>query len=64
MKMVFDVAPNGCVWVCPCCGKYGSNRQYVGDVSCYINAVLCDEESLEKDKTGRVVKAKAVKVEE
>lgn len=56
-------APEGQVWVCGACGKYNKNRYAVGDVSCFINSVLCYEDSLEKDETGRVVKAKAVKEE-
>ena len=42
-----EMAPEGQVWVCPCCGKYNKNRYNVGDVSCYVNAVLChDDETL------------------
>lgn len=57
------MAPDGQVWVCGACGKYNKNRYNVGDVSCYINAVLCyDDETLKTEK-GRVVSARAVKEE-
>lgn len=59
-----DNAPEGQVWVCGACGKYSKNRYAVGDVSCFINSVLCYEKSLEKDKTGRVIKADPVEEKE
>lgn len=52
-------APEGAVWVCPCCGKYNKNRHRVGDESCYINAVLAYEDSLKIEK-GRVVDGRPV----
>lgn len=52
-------APEGAVWVCPCCGKYNKNRYRVGDESCYINAVLAYEDSLKIEK-GRVVDGRPV----
>ena len=56
-----EMAPEGQVWVCGACGKYNKNRYAVGDVSCYINSILCyDDETLKKDK-GRVVSARAIK---
>lgn len=58
-----DIAPIGQVWVCGACGKYSTNRYNVGDVSCYVNAVLCYEDSL-KIKDGRVVSARAIKEKE
>jgi hypothetical protein len=35
-------APEGMVWVCVACGKKNKNRTLVGDVSCFLNAVLID----------------------
>ncbi len=65
MKQALNgIAPEGQMWVCGACGKYSRNRYTVGDESCYINSVLCYEDSLEKDETGRIIKAKAVKEEE
>ncbi len=62
-KKLEEMASEGQVWVCGACGKYNKNRYAVGDVSCYINSVLCyDDETLKKDK-GRVVSARAVKEE-
>ena len=61
-KKLQDIAPVGQVWVCGACGKYSSNRYNVGDESCYMNAVLCYEDSL-KIENGRVVSAKAVEEE-
>jgi hypothetical protein len=34
-------APEGQVWVCEACGKHSKNRTAIGDVSCFLNAVLC-----------------------
>lgn len=60
-KKLEAMAPKGQVWVCGACGKYNKNRYEVGDVSCYLNSVLCyDDETLKVDK-GRVVSARAVK---
>lgn len=60
-KKLEEIAPEGQVWVCGACGKYSKNRYAVGDVSCYVNSVLCyDDETLKKDK-GRVVSARAIK---
>lgn len=55
-----EMAPEGQVWVCPCCGKYNKNRYNVGDVSCYVNAVLCHDDETLKVNNGRVVGAQAV----
>ena len=38
-------APEGQVWVCGACGKFGKNRIDVGDESCFLNAVLCWEKA-------------------
>lgn len=62
MSKLKDIAPAGQVWVCGACGKYNTNRYEVGDVSCFVNAVLCYEDSL-KIENGRVVAAKAVEEE-
>lgn len=59
-----DIAPYGQVWVCGACGKYNSNRYNVGDVSCFVNAVLCYDDETLKIKDGRVVSARAVKEKE
>jgi hypothetical protein len=34
-------APEGRIWVCAACGKYGPQRDRIGDASCFSNAVLC-----------------------
>lgn len=57
---VKDVAPDGQVWVCYHCGRYDKDP-YRLDVSCFINAVLCYEDSIVTED-GRAVKA--TKVEE
>lgn len=36
-------APEGSIWVCAACGKYGSDRAWIGDESCFMNAVLCKD---------------------
>lgn len=59
------IAPKGAIWVCGACGKtakyrYGDNDG-LWDASCFLNAVLCDEDSLEKDKGGRVITAEPFK---
>lgn len=56
-----DIAPYGQVWVCGACGKYSSNRYSVGDVSCFVNAVLCYDDETLKIENGRVVSARPVK---
>jgi hypothetical protein len=48
------------VYVCQACGKTAKKPIYFADVSCAVNAVPCDADSLVYDKRGRVVKAKAV----
>lgn len=55
-----EMAPQGQVWVCGACGKYNKNRYRVGDVSCFINSVLCYDDKTLKLENGRVVSAKAV----
>lgn len=62
-KRLQDIAPAGQVWVCGACGKYNSNRYNIGDVSCFINAVLCYDDKTLKVKNGRVVTAQAVEEE-
>lgn len=54
-------APAGAIWVCGACGKtardrYGSDNPR-WDVSCALNAILCDEATLVRNEDGRVVKA-------
>lgn len=50
-------APAGQVYVCGACGRQNKNRTKVGDESCFLNAVLCLENSIER---GNLVKAQAV----
>jgi hypothetical protein len=60
-------APEGTVWVCSACGKASKYRdrgtpdhKFLSrgwDVSCYMHAVLCSEDSVEIGPTGRVIKA-------
>ncbi len=47
-------APEGAVWVCPACGKWGQERDKIGDASCFVNAVLAKLNSL-KIENGVVV---------
>lgn len=60
------VAPEGQVWVCGACGKRSRDRygyQPIDrgwDESCFLNAVLCHEDSLEFGLNGLVNWAKAV----
>lgn len=63
-KQLNEMAPDGKIWVCGACGKYNKNRYSVGDVSCYVNSVLCyDDESL-KIEHGRVISARQVEEKE
>lgn len=58
-----EFAPDGAVFVCGACGKrskdrYGNQKISHGwDESCMLNAVLCDEKSLEFHANGMVIKA-------
>lgn len=54
-------APEGTVWVCGACGKYGKDRLGVGDESCAMWGTLCYEDSLIFGPDGKVIGAKAVK---
>lgn len=60
-KTLQDIAPAGQIWVCGACGKYNGNRYNVGDVSCFVNAVLCYDDETLKIENGRVISARAVK---
>lgn len=53
----------GEVYVCGACGKVFKDP-YKVDVSCMLNRVLCKEDSLEYDKSGRVIKVVPVEEEE
>lgn len=33
-------APEGACWICGACGRYGKQRDRIGDASCFLNAVL------------------------
>lgn len=63
-KRLQDIAPAGQVWVCGACGKYNSNRYSVGDVSCFVNAVLCYDDKTLKVENNRVVAARTVEEED
>lgn len=57
-------APPGFVWVCAVCGKRAKNKGtgevfHGWDVSCYLNSILCREESIELTD-GQVPSAVAV----
>lgn len=41
-----ELAPEGAIWVCAACGRYGKDRWRIGDESCGMKAVLCREDSL------------------
>lgn len=51
------------VYVCAACGKTASNKEDFKDVSCYIYAVLCKQESFVYEN-GLVIKADAIKEEQ
>lgn len=53
-------AGKGEIWVCAACGRTGKRRDQMGDTSCFLHAVLCEESSVCKDSTGRVVDCQAV----
>lgn len=62
------IAPEGAIWVCMGCGKtardlYGieGEHSYGWDESCVLNAVLCDEASIQRDATGRITFVVALK---
>lgn len=57
-----EIAPDGQVWVCYHCGSYNKDP-YKLDVSCFIHAVLCHEDSLIIED-GRAVSATTVKERE
>lgn len=50
-------APDGSVWVCTACGKYGPKRHRIGDESCFVNAELILLDKL-VFTNGRVTKIK------
>jgi hypothetical protein len=55
-----QVSQIGQVWVCGACGRIGRGRRMdMGDTSCVLWAVLCEEASLVL-KDGLAVSAKAV----
>lgn len=66
-------APKGAVWVCAACGKQSKDRWHntskepgwAGwDESCFLNAVLCDETTIElQEGTHRVASADPFKQE-
>ena len=47
--------------MCGACGKNGKNSTTIGDESCFLNAVLCDEASVVRNEHGIVIKAEAFK---
>lgn len=55
-----EAAPEGTTWVCGACGKSTKDLASFGDESCRTWAVLCDDSTVERDQTGRVVRATAV----
>ena len=55
------------IYVCMACGKTSETREGLSgvrnhgwDASCAVNAVLCYTDSIERDKSGRVLAADAV----
>lgn len=54
-----ELAPPGGVWVCGACGKTAHDRYRFNDVSCFLHAVLCAEDSLVVE-AGRVTHAEAL----
>ncbi len=48
------------LFVCGACGKEAASRDAFADVSCAMWAVAVDPASVERDASGRVVKAIAV----
>lgn len=57
------LAGPGEIYVCGACGKVFKDP-YKVDVSCMLNRVLCEEDSLEYGKNGRVIKATPVEEED
>lgn len=53
-----EIAPKGQIWVCGACGKYDKNRYRVGDVSCFVNSVLCYDDDTLKINNNRVISAR------
>lgn len=57
-------APDGQLFICGACGRFSKNLYGVEgsswDESCMMNAVLCYENSVELDDSGRLKNAKAV----
>lgn len=54
-----EPAPDGCVWVCPACGRTNADRQGDWDTSCMTWSVPCRKDSLIYEN-GRLVSAEAV----
>ena len=52
--------PRKKIWICGACGRTGASRWTVGDESCGLHAVLCWEDSIERNDAGRIVAALAV----
>lgn len=50
-------AKEGYLWVCLACGRFGTERDKIGDESCFLNAQQYPKDSLRFDEFGkRVIK--------
>lgn len=52
------------VWVCAACGKVASNRNDLGDVSCIVNAIECEKDSVVYNEEGRATQVTPIEREE
>lgn len=50
-------APDGAIWVCQCCGRFGKDATKLRGDMCFLKAVLCREESLVIGPRGLAVAA-------
>ena len=53
------IAPNGAVWVCGACGRHGKDRYTLGEASCVLHAILCEEGSVKTREDGTVYEVRA-----
>lgn len=67
--MAKTTAPEGTIWLCHACGKlsrdrYEDTERSGWDESCMLRAVLIDAASIERNERGKVIKAKAIPMEQ
>lgn len=67
MTDVYEICPPGTLYVCEACGKTSPTQAPTHhsspgwDESCMLHSILCREDSIVRNASGRIVKADAVK---